>query len=197
MMSSRDPCHVSDEVISGYVKIVTCNKLPEFPCPRLFLNKHLGLKPYSLFKRLKCCLTCCWAYCASKGHLWDYSALILFYLVTFYIHLWRCQSDHREFCWCDDPHVRWNTWYNNGSRTQSEKGPRKHTLLAKKVLTPRDDVSFLRLFLFHQSARSKDRLFGVISCFLCIWCPIFLLCCVLSVLTTFDDKMSNWPNVHT
>ena len=36
------------------------------------------------------------------------------------------------------------------------------TLLAKKVVTPRDDVSFLWLFLFHQSARSKDRLFGVI-----------------------------------
>ena len=32
---------------------------------------------------------------------------------------------------------------------------------------------FMWLFLFHQSARSKDRLFGVISCFLCIWCPIF------------------------
>ena len=48
-----------------------------------------------------------------------------------------------------------------------------HTLLAKKVVTPRDDVSFLWLFLFHQSARSKDRLFGVIQCFLCIWCPIF------------------------
>ena len=31
----------------------------------------------------------------------------------------------------------------------------------KKVVTPRDDVSFLWLFLFHQSARSKDRLFGV------------------------------------
>ena len=27
--------------------------------------------------------------------------------------------------------------------------------------------------------------------------PYFLFCCVLSVLTTFDDKMSNWPNVHT
>ena len=26
--------------------------------------------------------------------------------------------------------------------------------------------------------------------------PYFLFCCVLSVLTTFDDKMSNWPNVH-
>ena len=25
--------------------------------------------------------------------------------------------------------------------------------------------------------------------------PYFLFCCVLSVLTTFDDKMSNWPNV--
>ena len=37
-----------------------------------------------------------------------------------------------------------------------------NTLLAKKVVTPRDDVSFLWLFLFHQSARSKDRLFGVI-----------------------------------
>ena len=37
-----------------------------------------------------------------------------------------------------------------------------YTLLAKKVVTPRDDVSFLWLFLFHQSARSKDRLFGVI-----------------------------------
>ena len=36
------------------------------------------------------------------------------------------------------------------------------TLLAKKVVTPRDVVSFLWLFLFHQSARSKDRLFGVI-----------------------------------
>ena len=72
-----------------------------------------------------------------------------------------------------------------------------HTLLAKKVVTPRDDVYFLWLFLFHQSARSKDSLFGVIKCFLCIWCPIFLFCCVLSVLATFDDKMSNWPNVHT
>ena len=39
---------------------------------------------------------------------------------------------------------------------------RQNTLLAKKVVTPRDDVSFLWLFLFHQSARSKDRLFGVI-----------------------------------
>ena len=48
-----------------------------------------------------------------------------------------------------------------------------YTLLAKKVVTPGDDVSFLWLFLFHQSARSKDRLFGVIKCFLCIWCPIF------------------------
>ena len=38
----------------------------------------------------------------------------------------------------------------------------RYTLLAKKVVTPRDDVSFLWLFLFHQSARSKDRLFGVI-----------------------------------
>ena len=27
--------------------------------------------------------------------------------------------------------------------------------------------------------------------------PYFLFGCVLSVLTTFDDKMSNWPNVHT
>ena len=27
--------------------------------------------------------------------------------------------------------------------------------------------------------------------------PYFLFCCVLSVLTTFDDKMSNWPNGHT
>ena len=35
-----------------------------------------------------------------------------------------------------------------------------------------DDVSFLWLFLFHQSARSKDRLFGVIYCFLCIWCSV-------------------------
>ena len=26
--------------------------------------------------------------------------------------------------------------------------------------------------------------------------PYFLFYCVLSVLTTFDDKMSNWPNVH-
>ena len=48
-----------------------------------------------------------------------------------------------------------------------------YTLLAKKVVTPRDDVSFLWLFLFHQSARSKDRLFGVIWCFLCMWSPIF------------------------
>ena len=48
-----------------------------------------------------------------------------------------------------------------------------HTLLAKKVVTPRDDVSFLWLFVFHRSARSKDRLFGVIKCCLCIWCPIF------------------------
>ena len=39
----------------------------------------------------------------------------------------------------------------------------------KKVVTPRDDVSFLWLFLYYQSARSKDRLFGVIYCFLCIW----------------------------
>ena len=39
-----------------------------------------------------------------------------------------------------------------------------------------------------------------------VWCnimfsmylmPNFLFCCVLSVLTTFDDKISNWPNVHT
>ena len=36
------------------------------------------------------------------------------------------------------------------------------TLLAKKVVTPRDDVCFLWLFPFHQSARSNDRLFGVI-----------------------------------
>ena len=27
--------------------------------------------------------------------------------------------------------------------------------------------------------------------------PSFLFCCVLSVLTTFYDNMSNWPNVHT
>ena len=27
--------------------------------------------------------------------------------------------------------------------------------------------------------------------------PYFLFCCVLSILMTFDDKMSNWPNVHT
>ena len=27
--------------------------------------------------------------------------------------------------------------------------------------------------------------------------PYFLFCYVLSVLTTFDDKMSNWPNVHS
>ena len=27
--------------------------------------------------------------------------------------------------------------------------------------------------------------------------PYFLLCCVLSVLTTFYDKMSNWPNMHS
>ena len=52
-------------------------------------------------------------------------------------------------------------------------------------------MSFLRLFLFHQSARSKGRLFS-----LCLM-PYFSFCCVLSVLTTFDDKMSNWPNVHT
>ena len=38
----------------------------------------------------------------------------------------------------------------------------KNTLMAKKVVASRDDVSFLWLFLFHQSARSKDRLFGVI-----------------------------------
>ena len=37
-----------------------------------------------------------------------------------------------------------------------------YTLLTKKVVTPQDDVSSLRLFLFHQSARSKDRLFGEI-----------------------------------
>ena len=44
----------------------------------------------------------------------------------------------------------------------SHKLTAAYTLLAKKVVTPRDDVSFLWLFLFHQSARSKDRLFGVI-----------------------------------
>ena len=72
----------------------------------------------------------------------------------------------------------------------------KYTLGKKGCYTP-GWCLFLWLFLFHQSARSKERLFGVIQCFLCIWCPIFLFCCVLSVLTTFDDRMSNWPNVHT
>ena len=38
----------------------------------------------------------------------------------------------------------------------------RNTLLSKKVVTSRDDVSFLWLFLFHQSARSKNRMFGVI-----------------------------------
>ena len=48
----------------------------------------------------------------------------------------------------------------------------RYTLGKKGCYTPGWCV-FLWLFLFHQSARSKDRLFGVIWCFLCIWCPIF------------------------
>ena len=39
-----------------------------------------------------------------------------------------------------------------------------------------------------------------------VWCnimfsmyfmPYYFFCCVMSVLTTFDDKTSNWPNVQT
>ena len=54
------------------------------------------------------------------------------------------------------------SWRHHGSLCRDPTNITRDTLLAKKVVTPRDDVSFLWLFLFHQSARSKDRLFGVI-----------------------------------
>ena len=75
----------------------------------------------------------------------------------------RCQSPGRSVqLMMPVPHVGSTAkdWRHPGWRSQYSQI--YWYALGKKVVTPRDDVSFLWLFLFHQSARSKDRLFGVI-----------------------------------
>ena len=45
MMSFTYPCDVSDDIMSGRVKISTCDMLSKFLCIRFILNRRLLLKP--------------------------------------------------------------------------------------------------------------------------------------------------------
>ena len=67
----------------------------------------------------------------------------------------------------------------------------------KRLLHPGIMCLFCDYFYFISPRGLRTGCFVLHNVFYVFDALFFLFYCVLSVLTTFDDKMSNWPNVHT